>query len=117
MKVRRAVRVAELLKREICDIIATKVRDQFVKSIIITYVKLTDDLKYAKVYYRTLEQPDAEKSHAQVLERVTKFIRLELGQRTELRFIPEIHFLYDSGIDQATRIDYLLEKIKNKPTE
>lgn len=117
MKVKRAIRVAELLKREISEIISMKVRDPFVKSIFITYLKLSDDLKYAKIYYRTLEKLDENENYSMVLERVSKFIRAELGQRTELRSVPELHFIYDLGIDQATRIDYLLDKIKKNQTE
>ena len=117
MKVKRAVRVAELLKREISEIISFKVRDPFVKSIFITHVKLSDDLKYAKIYYRTLEKPVENEDKAMTLERVSKFIRMEVGCRTELRFIPELNFVYDEGIDQATRIDYLLEKIKKNQPE
>ena len=99
MKVKRSLRISELLKREISDIIANKVRDRLVKNIIITYVKVTDDLRYAKVYYRVLcDNPNQDKLVA-ALERVTKFIRLEIGNRVQLRFVPEIHFFYDSGMD------------------
>ena len=54
MKVKRSLRVSELIKREISEIIANKVRDRQVKNIIVTHVKVTDDLKIAKVYYRLI---------------------------------------------------------------
>ncbi len=117
MKVKRSLRVSELMKREICDIIANKVRDRLVKNIIITHVKLSDDLKYSKIYYRYINDNLNQAKLASALERVTKFIRLEIANRIALRSVPEIHFCYDSGMDEALKIDRLLEKIKDEQTE
>ena len=112
MKVKRSLRVAELLKRDLSDIITTRVRDPLVKSVFITYVKVSDDLKYAKIYYRSIKTDSANNKLKMALERVTNFLKLELGRRTELRYIPELRFFYDSGIDEANRIDHLIEQIK-----
>jgi len=117
MKVKRSLRVSELLKREISNIISNKVRDRLVKNIIITYVKVSDDLKYTKVYYRRIGSTKNNVKLEKALERVSKFIRMELANRTELRYIPEIHFFFDSGADEAERIDYLLNKLKQSQTE
>ncbi|MBC8184973.1 30S ribosome-binding factor RbfA [candidate division KSB1 bacterium] len=117
MKVKRSLRVSELIKREISDIIARKVRDRLVKSIIVTQVKVTDDLKIAKVYYRIIKDKTNKDKIEAALGRVSKFIRMEIGNRTELRYVPEIHFFYDSGMDEAARIDYLLEKLKKDQAE
>ena len=50
----------------------------------------------------------------QALERASKFIRSEIGNRTELRYVPEIQFFYDTTIDTAEHIDMLLDKIKKE---
>ena len=117
MKVKRSLRISELLKREISDIITNKVRDQLVKKIIVTYVKVSDDLKYTKVYYRLIGTTHNNEKIEKSLDHVTKFIRHEIAHRTDLRYVPEIHFFYDSGVDEAERIDYLLEKLKRSQTE
>ena len=117
MKVKRSLRVSEMLKREISEIIQNKVRDQLVKSIILTSVIISDDLKYTKVYYRTIANRKNNEKLEQALERVSKFIRGEIGKRTALRYVPEIRFIYDSGVDQAERIDYLLDKLKKSQSE
>ena len=117
MKVKRSLRVSELIKREISDIITNKVRDRLVRSIIVTYVKVTDDLKYAKVYYRLINDKMNKDKLDAALARVTKFIRLEVGSRVELRYVPEIHFFYDSRMDEAARIDFLLAKLKKEQAE
>jgi len=117
MKVKRSKRVSELLKREISDIITRKVRDRLVKSIIVTQVKVTDDLKLAKVYYRLMKDKTNKDKIEVALGRVTKFIRMEVGNRTELRYVPEIHFYYDSVMDEAARIEHLLDKLKKDQAE
>jgi len=117
MKVKRSLRVSELIKREISDIISSKVRDRFVKNIIVTHVKVTDDLKIAKVYYRLIKDKINREKIESSLGRVSKYIRMEIGNRTELKYVPEIHFYYDTGMDEAARIDYLLDKLKEDRAE
>ncbi len=112
MKPKRSLRVAEIIKREISVIITQKVKNPVVKSLIITHVILSDDLKYTKIYYQILGKKYARDDVKDALSRVEKFIRMELGHRTDLRYVPEIHFFYDEKIDHANRIDYLLDKIK-----
>lgn len=113
MKYKRSLRVSELIKREVSVIIAEEVKDPWVKNITITFVKLTDDLKHAKIYYRILGE-DPPREHAAIgLERANKYIRGEIGQRASLRYVPEIQFIYDIGLDDASHIDMLLQQLKN----
>ena len=113
MKVKRSLRVAELIKRDVSGIIATRVRDSLVKSVLITYVKVSDDLKHARIYYRTLKTETDAGEIDLALDKVTSFLRLELAKATKLRYVPELKFFYDSGFDEANRIDSLLEKLKH----
>ena len=113
MKVKRTLRVAELLKRDLSMIISTRVRDSVVKTVLITYVKVSNDLKHARVYYRTLPKNSEQRNVKLALEKVTSFLRLELGKTTNLRYIPDLKFFYDDVIDEADRIDSLLDKIKH----
>ncbi|OQX86644.1 ribosome-binding factor A [candidate division KSB1 bacterium 4484_87] len=114
MKVKRSLRIAELLKRDISGIIATRVRDSLVKSVLITYVKVSDDLKHARIYYRTLQHENELADIDMALVKVTNFLRLELGKMTNLRYVPELKFFYDNVFDEANRIDSLLEKLKEE---
>jgi len=116
MKYKRSLRVSELIKREVSTIIAVSVKDPWIKAVNITFVKMSDDLKHAKIYYRVLGDQET-RDHANVgLERARKFIRAEIGHRTELRYVPEIQFFYDKGMDEAAYIELLLQKIHNSDT-
>ena len=48
----------------------------------------------------------------QALAHATGFIRRELGQRLELREVPEIRFVYDASLDRGARVDELLRRIE-----
>lgn len=114
MKFKRSLRVSELIKREISAIIFFTIKDPSIKSVNVTFVKVTDDLKHAKIYYRVLGDDQAKDNANKGLERAKSFIRSEIGQRTDLRYVPEIEFFYDSGMDEAEHIELLLKKI-HKP--
>jgi len=114
MKYKRSLRVSELIKREISTLISLKIKDPWLKSVILTHVKVSDDLKYAKIYFRVIGKEDSKEKALKGLERATKFIRAEIGNRTELRYVPEIQFFYDTSIDYANHINLLLEQIRKE---
>ncbi len=116
MKFKRSLRVSELIKREVSAILFFTIKDPSIKSVNITFVKVTDDLKHARIYYRVLGDDHAKDNALKGLERAKSFIRLEIGQRTQLRYVPEIEFFYDTGIDNAEHIEMLLDKI-HKPDD
>jgi ribosome-binding factor A len=116
MKFKRSHRVSELIKREVSTIISFVIKDPLLKTVNITFVKVSDDLKHAKIYYRVIGDEQTKENALKGLERAKKFIRSEIGQRTELRYVPEIQFFYDTGIDAAAHIDLLLKQIKNSDT-
>ncbi|MBF0593065.1 MAG: ribosome-binding factor A, partial [Nitrospirae bacterium] len=61
---RRSQRVGDLLRREVSDIILTRVKDPRIGFITVTDLELTDDLKVARVYISVLDQerPGAKKN-------------------------------------------------------
>ncbi len=112
MKFKRSLRVSELIKRELSAIIFFTIKDPAIKPVNITLVKVTDDLKHARIYYRVLGDDQAKDNAQKGLERAKSFIRSEIGHRTDLRYVPEIEFFYDTGLDDAEHIEMLLKKIQ-----
>jgi len=113
MKFKRSLRVAELIKREVSAIIFFTIKDPAIKTVNVTAVKMTDDLKHARIYYRVMGDDQAKDNALKGLERAKNFIRAEIGHRIGLRFVPEIEFCYDAGLDDADYIERLLKKIHN----
>ncbi len=116
MEFKRSERVADLLQREIADIVLRRVKDPRVGSITITGVKVSDDLKHARIFYCLMgKSTDEDKSSAsEGLGKARGFIRQELGKRLHLRFIPQLNFEYDASIDYGDHIERLLKDLNKE---
>lgn len=111
----RVGRVAELILREVNDILLSDIRDPRVQGITITDVDLTGDLQEATIYYSTLNTDDETKKETQEgLDKATGLIRKELGARMTTYHTPEIHFKRDESVERGNRIEELLNQIKNE---
>lgn len=107
-------RIAHMLQTEIADIIANKMRDEDVKFVTVTYVKLATDLSYAKVYVTTLIDEKRDKA-VRDLNSAEGFIKSELYKRKlEIRRIPALEFVYDVSIAQGSKIEQIIKEIHEK---
>jgi len=111
MNDRRQRQVAELIHQEISLLIQRQVRDPRLGSITVTGVEVTPDLRLAHIYVSVLGG-DYEEAQALVgLKSAAGFFRHELGSVLTLRFIPELSFRLDKTLEQALRIDQLLDAL------
>jgi len=116
MDYKRSTRVAELLREVISEIILTQLKDPAVGRITITKVKLSDDLKNARVYFSMLGNEQQRQSASEGLKRATRFIRAEAARKIKLRHAPELQFTYDDTLDYVENIENLIKKIhENEP--
>ena len=116
---RRADRVAERLRGELMDLLLRgSVRDPAARGVVVSAVRMTDDLGIARIYVRVLEEVDGEREEAVVaaLERAKGFLRRELGSRLQLRHVPDLEFFWDDVVDSALRIESILDEIRG-PSE
>jgi ribosome-binding factor A len=111
MNFKRADRVAELIMTETSDIIFKQVKDPRVQAVTITSVKVTDDLRNAKVYFVEMGKDECSPEIKAGLSKATSFVRRELGKRLQLRFVPEILFVHDKSFGYGSKIDKLLADI------
>jgi len=93
------------------------VRDPAAKDVVVSAVRLTDDLSIARVYVRVLEEIGSDRQDAVVdaLRRASGFLRREIGQRLQLRHVPSLEFYWDDVVDSALRIESILEEIREEP--
>lgn len=110
----RPERVAEAIKREVADILKTRMRDPRLASLIsVTDVEVTNELSVARVYVSVLES-DAERERTlAALQSASGYVRHELAPRLGLREVPEIRFLHDTSIEHGARVEELLRKLKS----
>ncbi len=117
----RATRVADQIRMEVAEILARKIKDPRVQFVTVTDVKMTADLKIARVYVTALDQEHYEQQTAPGLKSAVGFIRTEVGRRLNLRYTPEIVFYRDTSAEYAQRMEKILDSIphenENEPNE
>lgn len=113
---KRADRVADLIQSEISDILLKQVRDPRIGAVTITGVKVTDDLRLAKIYFVELAQDTIHAHTMAGLEKATGFLKRELGKRLQLRCVPDLIFRADASFAYGNRIEHLLAEIKKEGT-
>jgi ribosome-binding factor A len=102
----RSDRVAEQMQRELADLLMFEVKDPRIGMITITAVEVTGDMAHAKIFYSAAKQSD---STQQGLEKSAGFLRTQLGKRMLLRTVPQLHFVYDSSIDNGIKMAKLID--------
>ena len=115
----RLERINEELKKEISSIISYELKNPNVTGLIsVTKVKVTPDLKYAKVYVSILNSKNVKETLAG-LKKSSGFIRSEIAKRINLRITPEIIFELDDSMEYGAKIDSILKDIMKdiKPEE
>lgn len=111
MTIRRQRRIAELIHRELSQLLMEEVRDPRIVNVTITDVELTPDLMLARVYVVVLGDAEQERDALTGLEHAKGFLRTQLAGRVQLRFIPDLSFLLDQSRAYGRRIDELLDQI------
>ena len=109
---KRAVRVGDLILKEIAFLLLEKVKDPRVRRVTLTGIKLTDDLKSAKIYFSALgEQQEIERARSG-LESACRFIKREIGRSMQLRYVPNLEFVHDTSLANGSRMEKLFEELK-----
>jgi len=108
---KRSVRVADVIRNEISMLLVSKIRDPKLESVSISRVELSDDLKYAKIFFTILYGEQKRRSAEDGLERAKGFIRSHLAKTLNLRYTPKLRFIYDKTAEKVEQIEKLFEEI------
>ena len=109
---RRPEKIAEMIREEVIQIVGFELEDPRVVSVTVTDVRVTDNLRDARVFV-TAEGTEEERVTAlKALQRAAPYVRRQLGTVLNLRYTPEIHFIRDTVEESATRVEELLAGIE-----
>lgn len=108
---KRADRVADLIKVEIADLLLKTIKDPRIGSVTITGVKVTDDLRTARIFFVEMGKDTCSAVVLTGLGKAAGFLRRELSRRLQLRHVPELLFTYDPSFAYGNRIESLLMEI------
>lgn len=97
----------EILSR----LLISHVKDPLLTHVRISQVRLTPDLKIARIYFYLVEEKQAFQKVLGGLKRSKGFFKKKLAEGISLRFIPELEFFYDDSIKDQQHLEELFEQI------
>lgn len=117
MGFQRADRVADLIKAEISHILLRQIQDPRLQNVTITDVEVTKDLHLAKVFFVRMGESECSDDTKEGLRSAAGFLRRELGKKVQLRYVPELMFVYDESFAYGDRIERLLAEVRTDEQE
>ncbi len=115
----RQLRVGELVKQNLGELFIrneAKIPSINSKLITVTEVRMTPDLKTARVYVIPLGGVDMKET-VSVLTEYSHLVRKALSKRLDIKFLPKLTFVEDNSFEYAEKIEKIIKKIKTNDTE
>ena len=104
----RTDRISEEVKRELSAVIRDLKDPRLPAMVSVVAVRVTKDLKFAKVHISMMGDEKAKKDGFAALKSAAGFIRKEIGHRLNLRNTPEFTFVEDDSIAYGAHINEIL---------
>jgi ribosome-binding factor A len=114
MEGKRSEKVADLIQKEISQMLVKSVKDPRIGFITITRVTVSEDCRSAKVYYSVAGTQAEKESSMKGLDSAKGYVRKELGRRIRLRYTPDITFQFDPSIEYAIHMEELIHSIHHE---
>ena len=109
----RPRKVADLIQRELSDILHRGVRDPRIGMVTFTAVDVSPDFSHAKVFFTILEK-EKQNETSNALQRAAGFLRSQLAHRIKLHATPELRFVYDESIERGAHLSQLIDGVRPK---
>jgi ribosome-binding factor A len=109
-RTRRTIRVDQLLKQEIARVLS-ELKDPRIGFATVMDVRTSPDLRHARVFVSVLGSEGEKQVALDALSGARGFIRSRMGKEITLKYLPELHFELDRTLEQAARIEELLEDL------
>ncbi len=111
----RPERVGQEIQAAIGQILTRgELRDPRIGFITITGVKVSPDLRVARVFYSMLGTAQEREDTQKGLEAAKGYVRREVTAAVKLRVSPEIFFSFDESVGEGDKIDRLLREVRSK---
>jgi len=107
----RLQRVGDLIRSEVSELILRELKDPRIELTSITEVRVSPDLRHARVYVSVLGNESKVRSALAGLLSASGFIQRELGARLRLRYVPKLTFVHDESIERAAHLEELFRKL------
>jgi ribosome-binding factor A len=113
----RTRRLAERIAKIVAELLERRIKDPRLGFVTVTEVRLTGDLREAKVFYTVLGTAEDREESAAALRSATGIIRSEVGRLIGLRHTPSLEFIADALPEDSLRIDELVATARQRDEE
>jgi len=114
MEGKRSEKVADLIQKEISEMLLKTLKDPRIGFVTITRVSVSEDCRLAKVYFSVTGTLTERKRSTEGLNSAKGYVRKELGRRMRLKYTPEIMFQFDPSIEYAIHIGEVIHQLKQE---
>lgn len=114
---KRADRVSGLIQEELSRVLLREVKDPRLHEVVITAVRLSADLRYARVLFTASAGPGGVEDVLTGLQSAAGFLRGHLGRALRLRYAPELTFEADTSVERSLHVAALLKQVAPREDE
>jgi ribosome-binding factor A len=114
MEGKRSEKVADLIQKEISEMLLKTLKDPRIGFVTITRVAVSEDCRLAKVYFSVTGTLTERKRSTEGLNSAKGYVRKELGRRMRLKYTPDIMFQFDPSIEYAIHIGEVIHQLKQE---
>lgn len=107
---RRTDRVGEAIQELVAGLLVREIKDPRIGLVTITGVRISPDLRHARVFFSTLGDDEQRMRSLRGLRSAAGFVRGQIARQLNLRVAPEIVFEFDPSLEEAERLSRLLKQ-------
>ena len=110
----RSDRVGHKIKQVLSELLLKEISDPRLQMVTITDVKMSADLRIARVYFVSSGSKNSSEDIARGFRSAMGYVKRKFARQIGLRYTPDLKFFYDNSFDYGDRIEAVLKKIKTQ---
>ncbi|MCG8652808.1 MAG: 30S ribosome-binding factor RbfA [Pirellulales bacterium] len=114
MSSRRLLKAAEAIREVVAASILTEIRDPRVRDVTVVGVKVSPDLREAKVSVSVMGDEKQQQLSLRGLQNAAGFLQSKIAGRIDCRYTPRLQFVLDKGVQNSLLVGEILEKIRRE---
>jgi ribosome-binding factor A len=107
--------MGDLIREILARLLREEVRDPRIGFVTLTDVRMSPDLKHARVFFSVLGGSAPRAAAGKALGHASPFLRRALARDAGFRYTPDLHFEEDASMETGSRVDALLREISADP--
>ena len=117
MTSRRLLKAAEAIREVVAASILTELRDPRVRDVTVVGVKVSPDLREAKVSVSIMGDEKQQQLSLRGLQHAAGFLQSKIAKRIEARHTPRLQFVIDKGVQNSLLVGEILARLQRERDE